>query len=252
MGRVRTASAELKAIHRSAKGFESRFRAKEATLPNHHPLSRRLNGGQLQPFQIRAWVANHFYYQACIPIKSATDLTNHPDPSNRHRRTARLLDNVGSSDQNHGGPGGIDVWLRLGEAVGLTPDQLWSHKYVVPGVRFAVQAYVNFLRHASLQEVAISSLADILWPEGHGDSLSEWSHLYPWIEPEGLAYFCNCIQSNRCDFGRVLQIAQQWCMSRERLARAMNIVQFKIDILWTMLDAIQRAYPDDMATGLHP
>ena len=114
--------------------FEAQVRARESGHPVHHPFNIRLNRGALQPFQVRGWVANRFYYQVCIPVTAGRD----------DRRSANADD--------------IEAWLRLGEAVGLRRQALWSQEHVVPGVRFAVQAYVNFARRAPWQEGVISSL----------------------------------------------------------------------------------------------
>lgn len=236
----------------SAQEFESQLRAKEAGYHIHHPFNRRLNGGELQAFQVRGWVANRFYYQVCIPIKDAAILSNCPDRAVRRQWIERLLDHDGRDGHQGSKAGGIEAWLRLGEAVGLTADQMWSHKYVVPGVRFTVQAYVNFARQASWQEAAISSLTELFAPKIHKDRLNGWPSLYPWIEPEGLAYFRGRIALATRDVEHGLQIAQQWCSTRERQQRALHILQFKLDILWTMLDSIERAYPDDLALEDQP
>ncbi|WP_137894661.1 pyrroloquinoline-quinone synthase PqqC [Ramlibacter sp. 2FC] len=236
----------------SAPEFESRLRAKESGYHIHHPFNQRLNRGELQPFQVRGWVANRFYYQVCIPIKDAAILSNCPDRDARRHWIQRVLDHDGHGDYLDAAAGGIEAWVRLGEAVGLTRDMLWSQKLVVPGVRFAVQAYVNFARQASWQEAAISSLTEMFAPKIHADRLSTWPTCYPWIEAEGLAYFRSRIPLAARDVQHGLQIARDWCCTRERQQRALDIVQFKLDVLWSMLDAIERAYPDDLAPEQRP
>lgn len=252
MSTERSALVAMETAPWAVQEFESQLRAKEAGYHIHHPFNRRLNDGELQPFQVRGWVANRFYYQVSIPIKDAAILSNCPDRSVRRQWIERLLDHDGRGDHQGGDAGGIEAWLRLGQAVGLTPDDLWSHKYVVPGVRFAVQAYVNFARQASWQEAAISSLTELFAPKIHRDRLSRWPALYPWIEPEGLTYFRSRITLATRDVEHGLQIAQQWCSTRERQQHALQILQFKLDILWSMLDAIEQAYPDDLAMEARP
>ena len=232
--------------------FEARLRAKEGGYHIHHPFNRRLNRGELQPFQVRGWVANRFYYQVCIPIKDAAILSNCPDREVRRHWIERVLDHDGRGDHQGANAGGIEAWLRLGEAVGLTREALWSQKHVVPGVRFAVQAYVNFARQASWQEAAISSLTEMFAPKIHLDRLRLWPELYPWIEPEGMAYFRSRVPLATRDVEHGLQIARDWCHTRERQQRAIDILQFKLDILWTMLDAIALAYPDDLPEARRP
>jgi len=236
----------------TARDFEARLRAKEAGYHIHHPFNRRLNAGELQAFQVRGWVANRFYYQVCIPIKDAAILSNCPDRETRRRWVERVLDHDGRGDHEGANAGGIEAWVRLGEAVGLSRESLWSHRHVAPGVRFAVQAYVNFARQASWQEAAISSLTEMFAPRIHADRLSTWPGCYPWIEADGLAYFRSRIPLASRDVEHGLAIAHDWCRTRERQQRALEILQFKLDILWTMLDGIERAYPDDLAPERRP
>jgi len=187
----------------SADEFEARLRAKESGYHIHHPFNRRLNRGELAPFQVRGWVANRFYYQVCIPMKDAAILSNCPERDERRRWIERVLDHDGRGDHQGANAGGIEAWVRLGEAVGLQRDDLWSHRHVVPGVRFAVQAYVNFARTAPWQEAAISSLTELFAPRIHADRLAGWPSLYPWIEPQGLGYFRSRIPlASRDEIGR--------------------------------------------------
>jgi pyrroloquinoline-quinone synthase len=232
--------------------FEARLRARESGYHAHHPFNRRLNRGELQPFQVRGWVANRFCYQLCIPVKDAAILSNCPDREVRRRWIERLLDHDGRGDQAGANAGGIEAWTRLGIAAGLSREALWSQRHVLPGVRFAVDAYVNFARHAPWQEAAISSLTELFAPKIHADRLAGWPGHYPWIEPQGLNYFRSRITLASRDVEHGLEIARGWCDTRARQERALEILQFKLDILWAMLDAIERAYPDDLAQELRP
>jgi pyrroloquinoline-quinone synthase len=232
--------------------FEARLRARESGYHIHHPFNQRLNRGELKPFQVRAWVANRFYYQVCIPIKDAAILSNCPDRTVRRQWIERMLDHDGRGDHQGANAGGIEAWLRLGLAVGLTREALWSQTHVVPGVRFAVQSYVNFARQAPWQEAAISSLTEMFAPKIHADRLRLWPDHYPWIESEGLAYFRTRIPLATRDVEQGLQVARDWCQTRERQERAIDILQFKLDILWSMLDAIALAFPDDLPEGRWP
>jgi len=232
--------------------FEARLRAEERRYHVHHPFNRRLNAGELKPFQVRGWVANRFYYQACIPIKDAAILANCPDRAVRRRWLQRLLDHDGSANPRDGAPGGIEAWLQLGTATGLSRGDLLSHRHVVPGVRFAVDAYVNFARQASWQEAAISSLTELFAPRIHADRLAGWPRHYPWIATEGLGYFRSRIGLAERDVEHGLEIAHGWARTRFRQQRALEVLSFKLDILWTMLDAIALAYPDDLDPALQP
>lgn len=236
----------------SAADFEARLLALESGYHIHHPFNVRLNSGKLQPFQVRGWVANRFYYQLCIPIKDAAILSNCEDREVRRHWIERVLDHDGRGDYQGDNAGGIEAWSRLGQAVGLGHEALWSQRHVTPGVRFAVQAYLNFARQASWQEAAISSLTEMFAPKIHADRLSTWPSCYPWIEPEGLAYFRSRITLASRDVHQGLRIAHAWCDTRARQERAVEILQFKLDILWAMLDAIALAYPDDLGMERWP
>lgn len=232
--------------------FEARLRAKEAGYHIGHPFNRRLNRGELAPFQVRGWVANRYYYQTSIPIKDAAILANCDDREARRRWTLRLLDHDGRDDFQGPNAGGIEAWTRLGLAAGLTRDDLNSQRLVLPGVRFAVDAYVNFARRSPWQEAVISSLTELFAPRIHADRLVGWPEHYPWIEASGLDYFRIRIPLAQRDVEHGLEVARAWCDTRERQQRAIDILQFKLDILWSMLDAIERGYPDDLAEGQRP
>jgi pyrroloquinoline-quinone synthase len=236
----------------SAAKFEARLRAREARYHIHHPFNLRLNRGELQPFQVRGWVANRFYYQVCLPQKDAAVLANCEERSERRLWIARILDHDGRADYQGPQAGGIETWSRLGEAVGLSRDDLWSHRHVKPGVRFAVQAYLNFARNRPWEEAAISSLTEMFAPRIHADRLAGWPSHYPWIAADGLAYFRARIPLATHDVEHGLAVAHRWCTTRARQERALEILDFKLDVLWSMLDAIERAYPDDLAEELRP
>ena len=142
-----------------------------------------LNSGAATPVQIRGWVANRFYYQISIPIKDAAILANCPDRSVRRNWVQRILDHDGYGDD----PGGIESWLRLAEAVGLERKTVESLAEVLPGVRFAVDAYVNFARRAPWPEAICSSLTELFAPEIHKQRLANWPQHYPWIDRVGIA-----------------------------------------------------------------
>jgi pyrroloquinoline-quinone synthase len=151
----------------------------------------------------------------------------------------RILDHDGYGNDE----GGIEIWARLGDAVGLSRDELWSLKYVTPGVRFAVDAYVNFARRAPWQEAVCSSLTEIFAPQIHKDRLATWPSCYPWIEADGLSYFRSRISLAQRDVEHGLEVTLAHFKSREQQERALDILQFKLDILWSMLDAIEKAFP---------
>ena len=236
----------------SADDFEARLRGRESRYHIHHPFNRRLNRGELAPFQVRGWVANRFYYQIRIPQKDAAVLANCDDRAERRRWIERILDHDGRGDFAGANAGGIEAWCRLGMATGLEREAVESLRHVQPAVRFAVDAYVDFARRAPWEEAAISSLTELFAPKIHADRLAGWPSLYPWIAPEGLAYFRSRITLAGRDVEHGLEVAHRWCTTRERQERALAILDFKLDILWALLDAIALAYPDDLAEELRP
>ncbi len=219
--------------------FERQLRALGTRYHIHHPFNKKLNGGECSPQQIRSWVANRFYYQINIPLKDAAILSNCPDRETRRRWVVRILDHDGTDNE----AGGIETWVRLSEAVGIPRDELWSLRGVEPSVRFAVDAYVNFARRAPWQEGVCASLTEMFAPEIHRDRLSTWPQHYPWIDPSGLAYFRSRIPLAQRDVEHGLEVTFDHFRTREAQQRALEIVGFKLDILWTMLDAIQLAHP---------
>lgn len=219
--------------------FEEKLRALESHYHIHHPFNRKLNSGQCSPEQIRGWVANRFYYQISIPIKDAAIMSNCTDRETRRRWVLRILDHDGWEDN----PGGIEAWANLGEAVGLTRDELWSLKHVLPGVRFAVDAYVNFARRAPWQEAVCSSLTEMFAPKIHQDRLANWPEHYPWIEAKGLDYFRSRVPLAKRDVEHGLAVTLEHFKTRKQQERAVEILQFKLDVLWSMMDAMEKGLP---------
>jgi pyrroloquinoline-quinone synthase len=219
--------------------FEAQLRAKGAGYHSHHPFNMRMNGGGCSREQVRGWVANRFYYQINIPLKDAAIIANCPDREARRRWVQRILDHDGYA----GDEGGIETWARLADAVGLTRKELWSLEHVTPSVRFAVDAYVNFARRAPWQEAVCSSLTEIFAPQIHRDRLASWPQHYPWIEPAELAYFRSRISLAQRDVEHGLAVTLEYFRTRAQQEHALGILQFKLDILWAMLDAIEKAFP---------
>jgi pyrroloquinoline-quinone synthase len=223
--------------------FEDALRAKGALYHTEHPYHRAMYEGRSTPEQIRGWVANRFYYQISIPLKDAAIMANCPDPEVRRQWVQRIIDHDGVS----GDDGGIEAWLNLGEAVGLTRHEILSQEHVLPGVRFAVDAYVNFARRASWQEAASSSLTELFAPKIHQSRLDAWPQHYPWIKPEGYSYFRKRLSEARRDVSHGLDITLDHYTTREQQDRMLEILQFKLDVLWSMLDAMTMAYELDRA-----
>jgi pyrroloquinoline-quinone synthase len=219
--------------------FEAQLRAKGAGYHIHHPFNVKMNDGSLSREQVRGWIANRFYYQIRIPQKDGAVLANCTDRETRRKWVRRILDHDGTEDN----AGGIEAWSRLGVAAGIPREELWSLQHVVPGVRFAVDAYLNFARQAPWQEAVCSSLTEMFAPKIHKDRLANWPQHYPWIDPDGLQYFRSRISLAERDVEHGLQVTLDHFTARSQQERALEILQFKLDVLWSMLDAIQIAYP---------
>ncbi|HWT19459.1 MAG TPA: pyrroloquinoline-quinone synthase PqqC [Variovorax sp.] len=222
--------------------FEAKLRERGRSYHIHHPFNVMLNSGRATPEQIRGWVANRFYYQIAIPIKDAAVLSNCPDQQVRRGWVQRILDHDGFELGGIKDEGGVEAWLRLAEAVGLTREEVRDLRHVVPAVRFAVDAYVNFARRAPWQEAVCSSLTELFAPEIHKQRLATWPEHYAWIESAGLDYFRNRVSQARRDVEQGLAITLDHFDTRALQERALEILQFKLDILWAMNDAMATRY----------
>jgi pyrroloquinoline-quinone synthase len=218
--------------------FEAQLRAQGRAYHIHHPFNVLLNSGGAGREQIQGWVANRFYYQINIPIKDAAILANCSDRSVRRAWVQRILDHDGYGDD----PGGIESWLRLAEAVGLSRELTESLRDVLPGVRFAVDSYVNFARRAPWPEAICSSLTELFAPEIHKQRLANWPQHYPWIDMAGLHYFQSRVSLARRDVEFGLAFTLEKFNTRALQERALDILKFKLDVLWQMSDAMAVRY----------
>ena len=222
----------------SREEFEAQLRTQGRAYHIHHPFNVLLNSGKATPEQIRGWVANRFYYQINIPIKDAAILSNCTDRAVRRAWVQRILDHDGYGEDR----GGIDSWLRLAEAVGLSRASVESLSEVLPGVRFAVDAYVNFARRAPWPEAVCSSLTELFAPEIHKQRLANWPQHYPWIDRGGLEYFQSRVSLARRDVEFGLAATLDQFDTRPLQERALEILKFKLDVLWQMSDVIALRY----------
>jgi pyrroloquinoline-quinone synthase len=218
--------------------FEAQLRAQGGRYHIHHPYHVAMNGGRLTREQVRGWVCNRFYYQQAIPLKDAALIANCPDRAVRREWIQRLIDH----DGRQGEEGGIEAWLRLAEAVGLERTQVTSLAQVLPGVRFAVDAYVEFARTRPWQESVTASLTELFAPEIHQSRLANWPEHYPWIDAAGYGYFRKRLGQARRDVEFALGFTLDHYRTREQQERALEILGFKLDVLWCMLDAMAVNY----------
>jgi pyrroloquinoline-quinone synthase len=218
--------------------FEEALRAHAKHYHDQHPFHRRMNDGGSSREEIRGWVANRFYYQANIPRKDGAILSSCPDREIRRRWVQRIIDHDGMTERS----GGIESWLRLGEAVGLTREEIEDERHLLPGVRFAVDAYVTFARTRPWVEAVASSLTELFAPDLMADRLAAFERHYTWIDPRELAYFRSRLTQAPLDSEHGLEVVRKHCITQETQAAALAALSFKCDVLWSMLDAIDQAY----------
>lgn len=232
--------------------FEEKLREKGRGYHIYHPFHVMMYEGKLSKEQLQSWVANRFYYQIAIPMKDAAILSNCPDKEIRKEWIVRITDHDGT-DGVDGQPdqvGGIEAWIQLGEAVGLTREQVTSLKMVSPGVRFAVDAYINFAKQRSWQESVCSSLTELFAPHIHQQRISSWPTMYPWIKEEGLSYFKKRLTEARRDVEQGLGVTLDYFSeTREKQLQALEILQFKLNVLWVIADSIMLASTDIKVEG---
>lgn len=201
-----------------------------------HPFHRLMNEGRLEREQLRMWVANRYYYQKNIPIKDATLLARCPLREVRRHWVQRLLDHDGDGAGDD--PGGIEKWLRLADAVGLSRNDLETEQLLLPGVRYAVDAYINFVATRPWIEGVASSLTELFAPALMTERLAAFEKYYAWIDPGALAYFRSRPPLARRDSDYGLALVLHHCRTRNEQERAVAALRFKCDLLWAQLDAL--------------
>ncbi|HEY1084111.1 MAG TPA: pyrroloquinoline-quinone synthase PqqC [Prosthecobacter sp.] len=208
-----------------------------------HPFHERMNAGLLDADAVRGWVANRFCYQTAIPRKDAAILSNCPLWEVRRGWLHRITDHDGTAP----GEGGIEAWLRLGQACGLTREEMLDERHVLPGVRFAVEAYVTFTKEKPWPVAVASSLTELFAPDLMATRLQAFETHYTWIAPEGLQYFRNRLTQAPRDSGEGLALTVQHCHTRDLQEQALAALSFKCDVLWAMLDAIEHRHGKEAA-----
>ncbi len=219
--------------------FEARLRQiGRERYHDKHPFHHRLHSGGCSPDQVRAWVVNRYYYQSRIPMKDAAFMSRCEDPALRRAWRSRIEDHDGSE----GKEGGIERWLRLATAVGLDRDYVASCAGVLPATRFAVEAYVRFVRDRSLLEAVASSLTELFAPKIHAERIEGLLANYAFANERSLSYFKQRLQEAPKD----VAFGLNWVLDRadtlERQDAAAGALIFKTEVLWAQLDALDAAY----------
>ncbi|KQV19294.1 MULTISPECIES: pyrroloquinoline-quinone synthase PqqC [unclassified Kitasatospora] len=218
--------------------LEDRLRAvSRERYHDRHPFNRRMHDGSLTPEELRRWITNRFHYQRHIPVKDALITAKFDTPALRRSWLRRIQDHDGLRE----GEGGLEKWLRLGEAAGIDRATLTSGHHVLPGVRLAVDGYVNFCRLGSPLEAVAASLTELSAPDLMLTRIDAFERHYPWIKADGLDYFRTRVTQGADDGQEALGLVLVWARSEGDQDRAVAALAFKCDVLWALLDAVDHA-----------
>ncbi|GAC1535902.1 MAG: pyrroloquinoline-quinone synthase PqqC [Candidatus Velthaea sp.] len=224
----------MQAFAAAPVSFVDRLRAVgDERYHDKHPFHRLLVEGRLSPEQVRAWVANRYYYQKMIPVKDAFILANLPNRDMRRAWIKRIIDHDGTA----GIEGGTHSWLALCRATGFEDADILSEKLVAPGTRFAVDAYVEFARTKPWLESVASSLTELFGPPVMARRVSAILERYPWVDRSGLKYFQDRIPLAQEDASQALGWVSAEAHDERAQDRCVAALRFKCDVLWSILDA---------------
>jgi pyrroloquinoline-quinone synthase len=223
----------------SAAEFEAALRAIGAErYHNLHPFHRRLHGGTLTRGQVQAWALNRYYYQKCIPLKDAALMARADDPALRREWRSRLVDHDGEADHD----GGTARWLALAEGLGLDRSYVASTRGILPGTRFAVEAYVHFVAERSLLEAVASSLTELFSPDIIQERVAGMLAGYPFVTRQTLAYFDRRLTQAPRDSNFALAYVIANARDHAEQELVLDALRFKCGVLWAQLDALHYAY----------
>jgi pyrroloquinoline-quinone synthase len=210
-----------------------------------HPFHRLLHGGRLDKGQVQAWALNRYCYQAGVPRKDAALMSRVRDRELRREWVHRVLDHDGSGGEE----GGIERWLVLTDALGLSRAYVVSMQGALPATRFAVEAYVNFVRERTLIEAVASSLTELFAPAIHRERIAGMLESYDFVGERAMQYFRRRLDQANRDSDFALAFVKEHARTPEEQASAVEAVRFKCNVLWAQLDALHHAY---VAPGLIP
>ena len=207
---------------------------------NLHPFHGLLHGGKLTRGQVQAWALNRYYYQSRIPAKDATLLARLPTADLRRTWRSRLVDHDGDAP----GAGGVARWLKLTEGLGLDRDFVESTDGILPATRFAVDAYVAFVRDRSVLEAIASSLTEMFSPTIIAERVSGMLAGYDFVSRDTLAYFTPRLTQAPQDAEFAMAYVRANARTVEQQTAVLGALRYKCDILWSQLDALHYAYVD--------
>jgi coenzyme PQQ biosynthesis protein C len=205
---------------------------------NLHPFHRLLHGGDLTRGQVQAWALNRYCYQAHIPAKDATLMARLPGAELRREWRRRIVDH----DGEEAGDGGIERWLRLTEGLGLDRGYVESMRGILPATRFAVQAYVHFVRDMPLLDAIASSLTELFSPTIISERVSGMLASYDFVDEQTLAYFGKRLTQAPRDSDFALDYVKRHARRPDQQKAVLDALTFKCTVLWSQLDALHFAY----------
>jgi len=205
---------------------------------DHHRYHALMHDGKLTRLQLQQWVLNRYYYQTRIPIKDAIILSKSEDPAFRRMWIRRIRDH----DGDEAGEAGLELWLRLAEGVGLDREEVASCRSVLPGVRFACDAYVTLVRDRSLVEAVASSMTEFFAPDLMSKRVLAWEKHYPWVSKDMLEYFRSRVPRERRDSLEAMEFVVGHATTYELQERCVAALIEKTRILWHLLDCAYAAY----------
>ena len=206
-----------------------------------HPFHQLMYAGKLSQRQFEGWVTNRLAYQRVVPRKDAAILSNCPDAGVRREWIQRIIDHDGTGP----GTGGIELWIRLGVALGVPREEMEDERHVLPAVRLICESYVTFCKSKPWQEACASSLTELFAPKIHQQRIEAFPVHYPWIPPEALDYFKSRLVQAPRDVTHGLRIVREWATTPERQRKVFEALAFKLEMLWAMIDTIHNAYREE-------
>ncbi|MBA3658291.1 MAG: pyrroloquinoline-quinone synthase PqqC [Gemmatimonadales bacterium] len=221
--------------------LEQALRAFQGSYYVEHPFHRLMYEGGLTQRQFQGWAANRLAYQRVVPRKDGAILSNCPESDVRREWIQRIIDHDGTES----GTGGIEMWIRLGVALGVPREEMEDERHVLPAVRLICESYVTFCRTKPWQEAVASSLTELFAPKIHNQRIESYPKHYPWIPPEALDYFRSRLVQAPKDVTHGLRLVKRWATTPERQRKVFEALAFKLEMLWAMIDTIHNAYRQD-------
>lgn len=212
----------------------------ESRYHDRHRYHVLMHEGALTRVQLQQWVLNRYYYQTRIPMKDALIVSKSEDPAFRRMWIRRIRDHDGDAE----GEGGLELWLRLAEGVGLDREEVASCRSVLAGVRFACDGYVELVRNRSLLEAVASSLTEFFAPDLMTKRIEAWEQHYPWVSPEMLGYFRSRVPRARRDSEEAIDFVVRNATTYDLQQRCVASLIRKTEILWHLLDCVYAVYVD--------